>query len=691
MGVLTRNGSVVYLTSQRPSPPGDPRKERSRTLKVCSLYEFGPFRLHVTEHLLSRRGRPVPLTPKAFDLLVFLLENSGRLVRKDELMKGVWRDSFVEEANLTVNISALRKALASGQGGEEYIETVPRLGYRFNARVEEIEETATAEAGTGTTLPAPDAPVTAAPIRTAQPAIVVEGHTRSQAPGAPVPKKVFAAAAMLGIALIVLASWVYRRQAATRKGPPTPPSLAILPFQNLRQDPDSDFLGLSLADAVITKLGYVSALNVRPSSSIERYRGQFIDARKAARELNVDTLLAGSFLRDGDDLRITAQLVEVKTEKILWKGSFDLKFEKLLTVQDRVAREIIDGLEVTLSPSEVQHLKPDVPVNPLAYEYYLRGVDLYSRNDFPLAIKMLEESGEIDPNYALTWSHLGRSYTANASFKFGGREQYRKAQSAYEKALSLEPRQIEASIYMANLLTDTGHTEQAVPLLQEVLGTNPNHAEAHWELGYSYRFGGLLKESVAECERARQLDPGVKLNSSALNSYLYLGQYDKFLASLPQSDAALILFYRGFGEFHRHNWEQAGENFDRAFEVDASLLQAQVGRALSHGLKHRKSEGLAVLRDTENKIEERGVVEPEAVYKMAQAYAVLGDEASALRVLRRSIENGFFSYPYFRTDPLLDSLRDRSEFTQLMKVARQRHEAFLAMVMSHRDEAAATP
>jgi len=304
-------------------------------------------------------------------------------------------------------------------------------------------------------------------------------------------------------------------------------------------------------------------------------------------------------------------------------------------------------------------------------------VDLYSRNEFSTAISMLEKSVEIDPRYALTWSQLGRSYAANASFKFGGREQYRKAQSAYERALSLEPGQIEASIYMANLLTDTGRTEQAVPLLINVLRTNANHAEAHWELGYSYRFGGLLKESLSECQRARQLDPGVKLTSSAVNSYLYLGQYDNFIESLPQSDSALILFYRGFAEYHRRNWEQAIENFDSAWAADPLLLQAQVGRALRHALKRRNSEALTVLRDTEQKVEERGVVEPEAVYKIAEAYAVVGDTTSALRVLRRSIENGFFCYPYFMTDPLLDNLRSKEEFAQLMTVARRRHEAFV--------------
>ena len=199
----------------------------------------------------------------------------------------------------------------------------------------------------------------------------------------------------------------------------------------------------------------------------------------------------------------------------------------------------------------------------------------------------------------------------------------------------------------------------------------------HWELGYAYRFAGMLKESEAECERARQLDPGVKLNSSALNTYLCLGAYDKFLQSLPpNSDNALILFYRGFGEYHRKNWDRAAKDFDRAFELRPTLLQARVGKALSEAIGKRTGPGLELLHGTKRKIEERDVRDSEAIYKVAQAYAVLGDKPSALGVLRRSIENGFFSYPYLDADPLLAALRGEPEFTGLLARARERHEAF---------------
>ncbi len=487
----------------------------------------------------------------------------------------------------------------------------------------------------------------------------------------------FLALAVILIAVSVIGYFLVRKSNPT----PTaarPRSLAILPFRNLKQDPETDFLGFSLADAVITKLGYINAITVRPSSSVDKYRNQIIDPKKVAADLNVDTLLTGSFIKDGDDLRITTQLVDVNPDKILWQDAIDLKYDKLLTVQDRVAQQIIKGLELNLSPAEAANLKPDNPINSLAYEDYLRGVDLYSLNEFAPAIQLLEKSASIEPKYALTWAHLGRAYTTNASLRFGGREDYSKAQAAYEKAIALNPTLVEPRIYMANLLTDTGRVEEAVPLLRSALQISPNNADAHWELGYAYRFGGMLEESVAECEQARQNNPQVKISSSALNAYLYLGEYEKFMQSLPTNDSIYILFYRGFAEYYLNNHEQAAKDFDRAFEMESSLLPADVGKALSYSIKHEDARGLKLLHDTEDRIEEQGVTDAEGIYKVAQAYAVLGDKASALHMLRHSIGGGFFCYPYFMRDPLLQNIRNEPEFQTLMSQAHQRHEQFKA-------------
>jgi len=457
-----------------------------------------------------------------------------------------------------------------------------------------------------------------------------------------------------------------------------PRTLAVLPFRNLREDPQTDFLGFSLADAVITKLAYIRALTVRPSSSVERYRNQTIDPQKVAADLNVGTLLTGSFIKDGDDLRITTQLIDVKPDKILWQDSFDTKFDRLLTVQDRVSGQIIQGLQLTLSPAEAKKLKPQVPINPKAYEYYLRGVDLYSLNDFLAAITMLEKSTSIEPGYAPAWACLGRAYATNASLQFGGHENYGRARAAFEKAITLDPAIVAPRVYMANLLTDTGSVEQSVPLLREAIQNSPNNAEEHWELGYAYRFGGMLPQAVTESELARRLDPQVKINSSAMNAYLYLGEYDKFLQSLPVIDSPYILFYRGFAEYYAGRMQEATTDFNRAFEQDPSLMQAAIGKALSYAINNDNTAGLALLRQTEEKIEKLGVSDAEGIYKVAQAYAVLGDRGSSLRMLRHSVEGGFFCYPYFESDPLLNNLRREREFAEIMAQARERHEQFKA-------------
>lgn len=624
------------------------------------LFEFGPFVLDTVQHLLSRDGNPITLTPKTYDTLLVLLKNSGRMLSKDDLMKALWPNSYVEDSNLTQQISMLRKTLGESAGEDRYIVTIPGRGYRFAAEVRVLPEAG--DLGVHDQVSSEivsEGGAVAAPLISIRRRLMIKGVL-----------------AFLALALVVLGVEFYRRQSSTTQAS-GPRSLAILPFQSLRRDASNDFLGFSLADAVITKLEYVSSVTVRPSSSIERYRNQVIDSRTVANELHVEALLIGNFLRDGDDLRITSQLIDVRTDRILWSGTFDLKYDKLLTVQDSVAHEIIKGLTLSLSPLEVERLKPEREISPLAYEYYLRGVDLYALNEFPTAIRMLKKSTELEAGYAPAWAELGRAYTASASFDLGGREEYREAIIAYEKALSLQPALIKAQIYMANLFTDTGLVERAVPLLRDALKTNHNEAEAHWELGYAYRFGGMLRESVVESERARKLDPGVKLTTSTMNSYLYLGEYDKFLASLPSStDSALILFYRGLSELYKKKPVQAAASFDNAFELRPTLLHARIGKALGFAIRKQEPKGLEIVQEIESTISARGAGDPEAIYKLAQAYATLGDKRSALRVLRNSIEGGFFSYPYIVADPLLLPLKSESEFAQVVAMARQRHQAF---------------
>lgn len=660
------------------------------------LYRFGCFQLDPAEHLLLREGHAVPLTPKTFDLLVFLVAHSGRLVTKEQILTAVWPESFVEEANLTVSVSALRKALGERPGEKQYIDTVPKKGYRFTASVTELEgspeleqvsdvalretqtELADVEGRTGRAGFGPTAVQSRHDSEAGERGVVSEAErlpveaTGVKASG----KRTLVVIGLLIAAAIVGFVFLYRARHSAATGAASR-RLAVLPFQNLAHDSASDFLGFSLADAVINRLGYVNQLTIRPSYAVQRYRNEIPDIQQVAHDLSVDTLLTGSFIHEGDNLRVSYQLVDAAGNQILRQGTVDVKYQNLLAVQDDVSAQVINALALSLSPAEAENLRTQQTIPPLAYEYYLRGVDLYSRSDFPMAIKMLEKSTEMYPAYALTWAHLGRAYTASASFNFGGAELYNKAKASYERALALQPTLALARIYMANFLTDTGKAEQAVPLLRDALKANPNLAEAHWELGYAYRYGGMLTESVQECKRARELDPSVKLTSSAINAYLYLGDYDSFLRSLPAvNDSAYIDFYRGFALYHMRQWDKAAEILDHAYELDPAMPQTQVGKALSYHIHHDDKKGLELLNSAEIKISQRGVGDPEAAYKLAQAYAELGDSAAALRIFRHSVETGFFPYAYFVKDPLMNNVRQQAEFQATLQAAEQRSEAF---------------
>jgi DNA-binding winged helix-turn-helix (wHTH) protein/TolB-like protein len=632
------------------------------------LVRFANFEVNLRTGELRREGSKLRLQEQPFLLLTVLLESSGEVVTREELRKRLWsEDTFVDfDHRLAVAVSKLRDALRDSAEKPLFVETVGRRGYRFVGQLESTDSPVDSKGGVGET-PLPSSQ----PLANGElPKLAPLGSTRPR-----ISRLIFlysAGVAVLFGVIVLVPRFLHIRTA--KQEPLNPRSLAILPLQNHGQDSTSDFLGLSLADVLITKLAYVNALSVRPSAAIEKYRGTTIDLQKVAADLKVDTLLTGSFIRDGDNLRITYQLVDAKTEKILGQGVIDLKYDNLLTVQDKVTSQLISELQLTLSPSEAER-QPEAAINPLAYEYFLHGLDFHGQHKFPMAIKMLEKSTEIDPNYALAWAYLGASYTSDAAFELGGREQYRRAQAAYERALAIRPNLLDAQMFLANLLVDTGKVEQAVPLLRDALKTNGNYAAAHWELGYAYRFAGMLDESVAECERARQLDPFLKANGSVLNTYLYLGQYQKFLGSLPVDDSSFVLFYRGFGEFHEKEFDQASRDFDRAYELDPTLYTG-IGKALSDSIHQRKTEALDLLNGLERKIRDRGVGDPEGTYKIAQAYAVLGDKLSAMRALRMSVESGFFSYPYLSKDPLLNDLRREPEFDQTLNTARQRHEAF---------------
>src|SRR5262245_3800285 len=661
-------------------------------------YEFGPFRLDPSERQLLRAGQVMPLTPKVFDTLLLFVENNNLLLTKDEMIGQLWPDSFVEESNLAQNVSMLRRALGEQPDGKPYIETVPKCGYRFTAEVRlRPEDQPPVARGKPAFSPmgpelagaferrANEAPEPApAPVRQqsefeASHPPFANGARSSITPLLTAAGRRKHIAVWSVVALIVIAAgsaYLFFRSASPSRSE-VKARLAVLPFRNLGPDKHDDYLGLSLADEVIAKLNYISALTVRPSAYVQKYANLEIDPRQVAVELKVDILITGAFLKEGDELRINLQMVDVGANQALWSESLNLKYVKLMTVQDQVAQAVVRRMSVSLTPTESARLQRGAASNLQAYECHLYGVYLYHKEDLKKAREMFEKSVSLDPTYAPSWAYLGAINTTLASIYFEGRESYGKARQAYDRALELDPSQIEARIFKANLLTDTGYVEEAVPLLRVVIETSPNLAEAHWNLAYAYRFGGLLRESINEGERSRQINGEIKADNSVFNGYFYDVQYEKFIQSLPaREDSAYVNFYRGLGHYYLKQWKEAAAHFDRAYQLDKTLMPAQIGKALSHGLAGQTASGLNLLKEAEKKIINSGVADAEGVYKIAQAFAALNDRPPALRLLRRSIEGGFFCYPYFTNDPLLDNLRGEAEFAELMELARLRHEEF---------------
>ena len=647
------------------------------SIQMGHLYKFDDFRVDVTKRRLLRDGKVIQLAPKAFDALLVLVESGGRVLERGEMISRIWPDSEAGEANLAVMISSLRKLLGERPDGGLYIETVPKQGYRFAVSV--TVESAEAEAVIHPSV-SPAVFVEKTDVVSAVAAGEIVAAERIQTTTSALGRLSANRKAMLfAVAAIAVAAAGYAlffRPASAERKTAQPRYLAILPFRNLKPDKETDFLGSSLAEATTTKLRYVASLVVRPSAYVEKYRGEDVDPKTAARELNVDTLMTATYIKEGSSLKVTVQLIDVSKGELISSFPVEAKFDKLITVQDKVAQNIIDQLHLKLTDDEAARLHEVGTENARAYEYFLRGTDMYSRNEFLEAVPMLEKAVELDANFALAWAHLGRTYNACASFNLKGSAHYVKAQSAYEQALALNPGLIEVTVFMANMFTDTNRVEQAVPMLRKLLDVNPNIAEARWELGYAYRFAGMLNESIEQGERARALDPNVKINSSAFNSYLYTGQYDKFINSLPAADdAAFVVFYRGLGNYYLKNFEQAAADFDRAYEMYPQLYN-RVGKALSNAVTGKKPVALDILRDVEREIVQSGVGDAEGIYKVAQAYAALEEKESALRVLRRSIEQGFFCYDYFKNDLMLASLRGEPAFNELMETARNRHERF---------------
>ena len=497
-------------------------------------------------------------------------------------------------------------------------------------------------------------------------------------------RRLAAAAAVLAVVVAGFAAsraWLdsTRREPSEEARTPaiSPQALAVLPFIDLKPASDTSYLSFSLADALITHLSRLGALDVRAAAAIYKYRGAATTPKQVAEELRVGRVITGTYISEGGSLRVTTEMVDAVNGVLLYKEAFEVTHQRLAAVADQAARHVVDALHMSVSPRENAAWQADVSRDPVAYELFLRGRDDYEATRRDSGVAFFERAVAIDPTFARAWAYLGSAHAVNASLRFGGRADYDRSRRALETALRLDPSDIVPRLAMANVLIESNRVEEAVPLLRGVMEGTPRSADALWELAYAYRFAGLLDESVSANERAAAMDPFVLGGANIPLAHLYKGEYQRFLDGFrldPQS--AYQQFYTGLALYYQKRFPEAARAFDHAYSLDQAMLHTRVGQALSMIISGDRNAAAHVLQLTELESIEREVSDAEALFRIAEAYAVLGDPAGAVRVLRRSIEGGFFCYPYFARDPLLESIRSVPEFQSLLERARERHEAF---------------
>jgi DNA-binding winged helix-turn-helix (wHTH) protein/tetratricopeptide (TPR) repeat protein len=578
---------------------------------AARYYRFGDFNVDAAKRLLTRGGSRIYLTPKVFDVLLLLVQRHGEIVSKDQLIREIWHDSIVEETSLTRNISVLRKLLGETPDEHKYILTVPGTGYRFVAAV----ETDASRADIANTPDRPGFPAGEAGKRAHQPA-------------------------------------------------PPPTRIIVLPFRILRPDAETDFLAFSLPDAITSSLAGLQSVVVRSSRTASRLAEAGTEMKTIARRAEVDAVVTGTLLRLGDQVRVSTELCDAASSTVLWSSAAQWPLSHVFQLHDGIVRRVIESLSLRLSRREQQLLRHDVPATARAYECYLRANQLSQRRDqMTLACDLYAECLTEDPGYAPAWARMGRCYRVLGKYGIDSEQNLGKAEQAFQRALDLNPDLSLAHNLYAHLEAERGRAEGAMVRLLDRVRTCPNDPELFAGLVYVCRYCGLLDESAAAYTRARRLDPNVSTTGG--HTFLMMGQYERALESSGDDTwfiDSLALFALG----------RSPEAVARLRIVEQHQLLPVVRAVLTSVralFESKRDEALAATRIFADRL-----ADPEASYYAARHFAVLGEKADALRLLRDAVERGFFSWPTLVNDSWLDPLRSDPGFCSVMAIAKERHQ-----------------
>ncbi len=641
-------------------------------------YQFGSFRADPVERLLLREDHPIPITTKAFDTLLILLERSGHLVSKAELMKLVWRDAFVEEGNLTVTISMLRKALGDDGPEHKFIQTVPKQGYRFLADVQQVEvDSEPAVEASPSALPPTQKQSSDATASIAHPPIEIT-PVKVELPASSLISKARShwAVAFSLLALAIVASgfmtkslWsIYSHKQSSREIK----SLAVLPFQ-VQNFGGNEYLGVGMADAIITRLAASEQVVVRPTTAVMPYVDSPGNAVSIGRQQDVDAVLVGNIDAAGNEARVNVQLLRVADGKSLWSGLFRRKKDQLAALEAEVEEGVIKSLNVGGEPIKKSRIAGTQTQNPTAYKLYMEGRYFWNKrteDGLRRSIEYFQRATLEDQRYASAFAGLADSYTLLASYGVEPFEQaYPNAKAAALKALQIDNQLSEAyaSLGMIAFYYEWNWS-QAEMEFRRSIELNPNYAMAHTWYALNLAAMGRFGQALSEIERAHELDPVSLITNTEIGRVFYWSrQYDKAIEAFKKATDLDPQFARahtrlGMAFAAKKDFGSAMKEFKEAQRLSGAdpYLDGLMGYSL--GLSGNTVAARRILQDLTSGEK----------YKFVPAFSIalvsigLNDREGALKWIEKSYEDRSTYLVYSKVDPLLDSIRSEPRFTDLL-------------------------